>query len=135
MIMQQGALMVQIKNGVRTEYTVGQPEYGVLSAVLSRQEGAAATNTIVTQTYNRTIANLQISVDNFKTVEQPPKPLMWVIDDEGNETHVAFDPPLHDLVFKPPVKAGPPVIATAPPIGTGYLTAEETRTMYNKIDV
>ncbi len=132
---ENGAMVLTDKDGTRHAYYFNDPIFGALDIILSKQVGAANTNAMTRKNYNDLIANLQISVDNGKPQVQPPKPLMDVVDDQGNESQADFAPPLNDLrPAKPSTPApGSGSGATVIPVGTGGLTADEQRQMYNMI--
>lgn len=135
MITRENGNIVQTKDGVRRVYSVMDPQFGALQVTLSKQEGAATTNTNVAQNYNDLITRMQISVDAGHPATQPPKPPMLVIDDDGKESYVPFDPPLNDLKTAPPARPAPSAGSPIPtlPVGVGGLTGDEQRAQFNMI--
>jgi len=84
--------------------------------IMSEQQAAANANTVLSNAYMNALHNYQTNVDigRAEGLTAPPKPLMTVIDDGGNKTVVAFEPPLPDPVYPNVNQAGPPVDKPAP---------------------
>ena len=73
-------------------------DYARVAAILCKQQGAAANNINNLKLYNLNLASSQAQITRGVTVPAPTKPLMEVVDDQGNDTMVPFVPPLADLV-------------------------------------
>ncbi len=130
-----GNIVRTYPDGSRQSYASNDPMFGTLDAIKSMQDGAVITNRMEANNFNQKITHLQISVDNGVAETAPPEPLMIVYDDDGNRTDVPFNPPLLKLRAKAaiPTNPGHGSGAAEIPIGTGALTAQEQRTMYNRI--
>jgi hypothetical protein len=78
-------------------YTSGA-DYNAKILIMQQQENARIENEAAVARYKIALDDAQWLVDNgFPQTKAPDKPLQVVIDDDGNKTQVAFDPPLADL--------------------------------------
>jgi hypothetical protein len=109
-------------------------DYARVAAILGKQQNAAANNINNLKLYNLNLASSQAQITRGVTVPAPTKPLMEVVDDQGNDTMVPFVPPLADLVQStvPVIPSGGIAATTNLPPDEPHLTYLMVKALYAK---